>query len=52
MKGVLNILGKDRNDISDPSNLVIDTSITALAGLEPDIYRVLSILAAILEKGR
>ena len=52
MKGVLNILGKDRNDISDPSNLVIDTSITALAGLEPDIYRALSILAAILEKGR
>ena len=52
MKGVLNILGKDRNDISDPSNLVIDTSITALAGLEPDIYRVLIILAAILDKGR
>ena len=52
MKGVLNVLGKDRNDISDPSNLVIATSSTALADLEPDIYRVLSILAAILEKGR
>ena len=52
MKGVLNVLGKDRNDISDTSNLVIDTSSAALAGLEPDIYRVLSILAAILEKGR
>ena len=51
IKAVSNILGKYRNDISDPSNLVVDTSITALGGLKSAIYRVLSIWRPLWKKG-